>query len=201
MRKLAIVISSIFHPAFVPLLGFLLLYTFSGYAMYLPQNIFWFSILVVVQFTILIPIGFIFYLYWRKRISSIELSIREERPLPLIISLVSYSVSFLIFRYLNFPHIIVSFFGALVAGAALAMLVSLSYKISLHLIAWGTLFGAIMAFALTFSKDLHFIISIIILIAGLVASARLLLNEHNIRQITYGWLSSSLLSFLIMIYL
>jgi len=201
MRVLSFILSSIFHPIFVPLLGFLLLYSFSGYTLYLPEDVFWFSVLVIVQFTILIPIGVIYFLYWRKKISSIQLSVREERPLPLVINLMSYAVSFVIFRYLNFPHIIVSFFGAIVVSATLAMLMSLTYKISLHMIAWGTLLGVVLAFALGIGKDLHFLVSLIILVTGFVATARLWLNEHDLKQIGYAWLSSSVVSFLIMIYI
>ena len=201
MRALSLTISSILHPAFIPLMGFLLLYYFSGYALYLPENVFWFSVLIIVQFTILIPIGTVYYLFWRKKITSIELSNREERPLPLVINLVSYSISFLVFRYLNFPDIIVSFFAAIVISAAFSMFVSLSYKISLHLVAWGTLLGVMLAFSLRIGLELHLLISLIILLSALVASARLWLNEHDLEQIIYAWISGALISFLIMTYL
>ena len=197
MRVLSLIISSIFHPVFVPLIGFLLLYFFSGYALYLSENIFWFSILVIVQFTILIPIGFVYYLFWRQKITSIDLSRQEDRPLPLIINLISYSIAFFIFRYLNYPHIIVSFLSAIVLASVFAMIVSFSYKISLHMIAWGTLAGTILAFALQINIELHFLISIIFLLTGLIASARLWLNEHNIQQITYAWSSSLIMAFII----
>ncbi len=197
MRISALIISSLFHPVFVPLIGFLLLYFLSGYTLYLPENIFWFSILVIIQFTILIPVGSIYYLFWRKKISSINLSQREDRPLPLVINLISYSVAFLIFRYLNYPHIIISFFSSIVLASTLSMLISFTYKISLHMVAWGTLTGIIIAFALKTNLELHFITSIIVLLTGFIASARLWLNEHNIQQIAYAWVISSLLSFTI----
>jgi len=197
MRTLSLIISSIFHPTFIPLIGFLLLYSFSGYAVYLPENIFWFSILVIVQFTILIPVGAVYYLYWRKKISSINLSVKEDRPLPLIINLISYSVVFLIFRYLNYPHIIISFFSAVVLASVFSMLISFSYKISLHMVAWGTLAGTIIAFSLKIGLELHFLISIILLLTGIIASARLWLNHHNIQQISYAWSGSIVMAFLI----
>ena len=185
MRALSLIISSILHPAFIPLMGFLLLYYFSGYALYFPENIFWFSVLIIIQFTILVPIGTVYFLYWRKKITSIELSNLEERPLPLVINLVSYSISFLVFRYLNFPEIMVNFFAAIVISAAFSMFVSLSYKISLHLVAWGTLLGVMLAFSIKIGLELHFLISLIILLSAIVASARLWLNEHNLEQIIY----------------
>lgn len=201
MRVLSLIISSIFHPAFIPLMGFLLLYYYSGYALYLPENIFWFSIVVIVQFTILIPIATVYLLYWRKKITSIELSVREERPLPLVITLISYAVCFLIFRYIQFPSIIVNFFAAVVLSAAFSMFVSLTYKISLHMVAWGTLAGVILAFSLRIGNDLHLLLSVILLTAGVVASARLWLQEHDLQQIVSAWLTAFALSFLIMTYL
>jgi len=198
MRILSLIISSIFHPTFVPLIGFLLLYSFSGYALYLPENIFWFSILVIVQFTILIPIGLVYFLYWRKVVTSINLSKREERPLPLVLTLISYSIAFLLFRYLQYPPIIVSFFAAIVLSSAVSMFVSLTYKISLHMMAWGTLAGAILSFALRINIELHFLLSVIVIVSALIAMARLWLNEHNLQQIASAWLLSFVLSFFVM---
>ena len=150
---------------------------------------------------ILIPIATVYLLYWRKKITSIELSVREERPLPLVINLVSYSVCFLIFRYIQFPSIMVNFLAAVVLSAAFSMFISLSYKISLHMVAWGTLAGVILAFSLRVGNDLHLLLSIILLITGVIASARLWLQEHDFQQIISAWLSAFVLSFLIMTYL
>ncbi len=201
MRTLSHIISSLFHPTFIPLIGFLLLYSLSGYALYLPKDIFWFSIMVIVQFTILIPIGVVYYLYWRKKISSIELSNRHERPLPLVINLVSYAVSFLVFRYLHYPTLIVSFFGVVVASAAFSMLVSLYYKLSLHMVAWGSLAGILLAISLRIGIGLHLLLSLVLILTAIIASARLWLNEHDLPQITWAWGTSSVLSFLLMIFL
>ena len=201
MRTLSLIISSLFHPTFIPLIGFLLLYSLSGYALYLPKDIFWFSIMVIVQFTILIPIGVVYYLYWRKKISSIELSNRNERPLPLVINLVSYAVSFLVFRYLHYPDLIVSFFAVVVVSAAFSMLVSLYYKLSLHMVAWGSLAGILFAISLRIGIGLHLLLSLVLILTAIIASARLWLNEHDLPQITWAWGASSVLSFLLMIYL
>jgi len=201
MRILSLIISSVFHPTFIPLIGFLLLYSFSGYALYLPEDIFWFSILVIVQFTILIPIGLVYFLYWRKIISSIELSNQKERPLPLILTLISYTIAFLLFRYLQYPQVIVSFFAAVVLSSAISMFVSISYKISLHMMGWGTLAGVILAFALRINIELHFLLSLIIILSAIVATARLWLNEHNMQQIVSAWFGASFLSFIVMNFL
>lgn len=198
MKNLSYIISSLFHPAFVPLLGFLMLYNFSGYALYLNENILWFSLLLIFQFTILIPISTVYYLYWKKKISSIELNELHERRLPLIINLICYTIAFYIFYYLNFPKIISSFFGALALSAALSMIVSLYYKISLHMIAWGALTGALFAYALNVGLEFHFYFSLLVLVSAIVASARLWLHAHDIKQILAGWFSAAILSFLAM---
>jgi len=201
MRVLSKIISILFHPIFVPTIGFLLLYSLSGYKLYFPEDVFWFSILIILQFTILIPLGFVYFLYSRQKINSIELSELKERPLPLMVNLISYSINFLVFKYLHFPDIIINFFFALVSVSAFSTLVSLKYKLSLHMFAWGSLSGIILAFALKIGLELHFLISISIIISAFVASARLWLNEHNYQQILLAWISSSIISFLVMTYL
>jgi len=190
-------ISIIFHPVFVPLIGFLLLYILSGIDLYLPKDIFGFSILVIFQFTILIPLSLTYYLYWKNKISSVELSDRSERPLPLFINLISVAINFLIFRYFSFSEIITQFFGVIVISSSLSLLVSIWYKISLHLVAWGTLAGVIFAFSVKTGIELHFVLSSILLITAFVASARLWLNEHDNKEIIFAWLGSIVLSFLI----
>lgn len=198
MKNLSYVISSLFHPAFVPLLGFLMLYNFSGFALYLNENIFWFSILLIFQFTILIPISTVYYLYWKKKISSIDLNELHERRMPLIINLICYTIAFYIFYYLNFPKTITSFFAALALASALSMFVSLYYKISLHMVAWGALTGALLAYALSAGLEFHFYFSILVLTSAIVASARLWLQAHDLKQLLIGWFSAVFLSFLAM---
>lgn len=201
MRVLSLLISSIFHPAFVSLIGFLLVYSYSGYALYLSASVFWFSLLVIVQFTIIIPLAAVYFLYWRKYISSIELSVRQERPLPLVINLISYTICFFIFRWMHFPSIMIHFLAAIVVSAALSLMVSLKYKISLHMMGWGTLTGVMLAFALHLGLEMHFLLSGIILLSALVATARLWLNEHTLSQVTMAWGGAFFSSFLIMQYL
>jgi len=190
-------ISIIFHPVFVPLIGFLLLYSLSGIDLYLSKDVFWFSVLVIFQFTVLIPLSLTYFLYWKNKISSVELSVRSERPIPLLINLLSVTTNFLVFRYFSFSGIITNFFGVIVIVSALSLLISLWYKISLHIIAWGTLAGVIFAFSLKSGMELHFVISIILLITAFVATARLWLKEHSNTQIATAWLSSIVLSFFI----
>lgn len=201
MRFLALLISSFFHPAFVPLLGFLLIYMLSGYAFYLPEQTFWFSVVVIIQFTILIPIAGVYFLYWRKRISSIELNVLKERPLPLVINLVSYSVAYLIFRYLPFPKIIVNYFAVIVVTAGVSMVVSLNYKISLHAVGWGSLVGVLYALSLKIGIELHLMLSILIVSSAIIITARLWLKAHSWHEVYSAWLSSALIGFLGMTYL
>jgi hypothetical protein len=168
----------------------------SGYALYLPDQVFWFSVMLITNFTILIPIGVVYYLYWRKKISSIQLEVREERPLPLVINLISYSIAFLMFRYLQFPNIIVSYFAVIVIIAGLSLVVSLNYKISLHALAWGSLVGVIYALSQKVGVELHLILSILILLSALILSARLWLQAHIWHEIYTAWISSALIAYI-----
>ena len=115
-----------------------------------------------------------------------------------MINLISYSFNFMIFRYLSFPNTIISFFGVIVLLSAFSMFVSLTYKFSLHMVAWGTLAGVILAFSLKIGIELHLLLSATIIVTALVASARLWLNQHNYHQIVSAWLSSTILSFIVM---
>ncbi len=201
MRFLSLSISSLLHPAFVPLLGFLLIYMLGGYAIYMPNQLFWFTVILLIEFTIVIPIAAVYFLYWRKIISSIELDKREERAWPLVINLVSYAIVFFIFSYYPFPKILVNYTAVTAIIAGFALVVSLNYKISLHALSWGSLVGVIYAYSLQFGIELHHIVVILILVSSIVAASRLLLDAHRWDEIYSAWLSAAFMSYLGMTYL
>jgi len=197
MRGLSIFLSSLFHPMWVPLAGFVLIYLLGGFTLFVPEAAFNFALIVIVQFTILIPLVSIYFLLWRKKISSVQLPLLKERPLPLLINLVSVALVFYILYKMGYPKMLVGFFVATALVSALAFFVSLFYKISLHMLAWGGITGIFVAFGFKTGLSLHLLISISVMISGLVASARLYLNAHVYHQVYIAWLVSASVAFIV----
>lgn len=201
MKKLASIISIILHPVFLPLIGFLLIYFIGGYSFYLPNNIFWFTILLWVQFTIVIPIAALLIMSWLGKISSIYLDSRDERPIPLLINALSYFIIFILFYKLNYPIVFLSYASILTAIAFVSFLISFFIKISLHAMGWGTFTGIIIIFSLITRIDLSLLISILIILSAIVITMRLYLNKHNAFQVYIAWIGALLITLFSLLFL
>ena len=68
----------------------------------------------------------------------------------------------------------------------LTLVVSIWWKISIHMIGIGGLLGAVAALSIKFVADQQLIIMGLVLIAGLIAYSRLFLNAHNPSQVYSG---------------
>jgi membrane-associated phospholipid phosphatase len=69
----------------------------------------------------------------------------------------------------------------------LSSIISLKWKISIHLAGLGGILGAIMALSFRFGLNPVLWIIGIILISGLVGTSRMLLGKHNLSQIIAGF--------------
>ena len=83
--SLSKIISGIFHPIFIP--SFVVLVVISQFTniLILTSQI-PFIIIGVLFFTLFLPLISMFYLLITKKIDSLEMSKKEERPLPLAIT-------------------------------------------------------------------------------------------------------------------
>ena len=125
----------------------------------------------------------------------------KERYGPLIASMLFYFWIFWVFhKQFAAPFLIQTFLLGVFFTTVLTFLNSIFFKVSMHTSAWGSVFTfAIMAACMNMQNAL-FLIMASILIGGLVGSARLYLQAHNIRQIWIGYILGVLgqiLSFLI----
>ena len=80
-KYLAQFISNIFHPIIIPFYGFLILMNESVLQI-LPEIYKRYILLIILVFTTVIPVIFIFLLKKMKVISSVTLRERKERHLP-----------------------------------------------------------------------------------------------------------------------
>ncbi len=199
MKTISQILSTLFHPLFVPIIGFYLMHMLGGYATYLPTVLFGFTVFSITLFTIIFPLISVIVLKQFGKITSIQLDERKERPLPLFISLISICVLLIVERRLFYPAIYDAFFASIAVSYGFSFFVSLNKKISLHAIAWGTLIGIFIGFSFRLGIALHFWVSLLVIVASLVLSARLFLRAHTLSEVLSGWIISILLGWLSML--
>ncbi len=186
-KILARYISILFHPAIYPLIGLYFIFEYLPY--HYPRKVVLLSLLMVFCGTYLIPVLISLLLYRFRVIKSLMMDDARDRRWP-------YAVGATCF-YLT-SHLVASAGLASEAhnylfGAALVILVHLSLlpflKPSAHLGGLGGFLGMLLAVSARYSLNLLPFVGVLVLIAGIVSSARLSLGAHNGKELILGFAS------------
>ncbi|MBR6591065.1 MAG: hypothetical protein IKK81_00335 [Prevotella sp.] len=189
IRKLILsarVISAIFTPFYLPLLGLLALFVFS-YLSLLPW-VYKLTVLgIVFFFTVLLPTTLIRIYRHCQGWTLIELGQRERRMVPYIISIICYFLSVYVMDKIHIPAFMSNIIiVALIIQIACA-LVNVVWKISTHMAAIGGVIGALMVFSFIFHFNPLWWLCILLLIAGLLGTSRMVLRQHSLSQVVGGF--------------
>lgn len=193
-------ISAIFHPLLIPTIGFLLLFNSGFYFSILPWALKKYMLLVVFITTCFLPALSIFILSINSKFD-ISMEKNTDRTLALIISAISYYIGYLFLKRLpSFPIYNILLIGSVLVHVIL-LPISMRWKISIHSTAIGGLIGGVLALAFRLQENPTIILSSLILIAGLVGTARLVLSKHTNVQIYTGLSIGFLTLFLIVTFI
>lgn len=188
------VLSVVFTPFYLPILGLMILFIFS-YLSLLPLTYKLFLLLMFYLFTVLLPTALIRFYRRYQGWTLIELGSRERRVIPYIISIFSYLVCYYIMTITHVPHFMGSILiAALVIQIACAM-INLFVKISTHTAAIGGVTGSLLAFSVIFAFNPVWWLCITLLLAGMVGTSRMILRQHSLHQVVLGYLAGVLCSF------
>lgn len=186
LKKTLPFFSYLFHPLFVSVYASLF-YFFVTREFFYPYEIF----LIVFQIAILtvfLPISMYFLL---KSLglakSSIMLHEKKERRLPLAFQAMFYLV--LIehsFSTVVVPELYYFFLGALISTLLTLILIVLHFKASIHMIALSGMTLFVMAISIHYGIPFVSLIAFLITMIGFVASSRLYMQAHTMRELLVG---------------
>lgn len=178
--------SIIFHPLLIPTFGFLLLLNSGFYFALLPWSVKKFMLLTVFLSTCVLPALSILILSMSPKFD-LNMEKSTDRILPLLLSSIFYYLGYLILQKLPvFPIYNLFLIAAILVQIAL-IIVSLKWKISAHSAAIGGVIGGVSALSLRLQENPVMILSLLILVAGLVATSRLILLKHTNSQVYAGF--------------
>jgi len=186
LQPVSRITSVIFHPLLMPTWGFLLLSSSGFYFALLPWSVKKFLLLVVFIFTCLLPALSIWLLSFNPKFD-INLEKSTERILPLLMSSVFYYLGYLILERMPIFPIYNLFLIGSVLVQIMLIIVSLKWKISVHVAAIGGLVGGFIGLSFRAQENPVFIITFLILVAGMVATSRLILLKHTNLQVYAGF--------------
>jgi len=190
----------VFTPFYLPIVGLTALFLLSYLRLY-PTSYKFFVLAVVYFFTILLP-TFLIHLYRRYQgWTLIELGARERRVVPYVISILCYFTCFFLMEQMHIPFFIRGILScALLIQIACAM-INVWWKISTHTAGIGGVAGALFIFAEVFRFNPVWWLCLVLLVAGILGSSRMILRQHSLSQVIVGFLAGLVCSVIGMVYL
>lgn len=181
------IMSMIFTPFYLPLVGLVALFLFS-YMSLLPLAYKLPMLLTVYISTILMP-SLLIHLYRRfQGWTSKELGRKERRIVPYLISILCYFGCFFLMEYRNTPRVISIILVAALVIQMVCALINVWWKISTHTAGIGGVAGGLVVYSIAFSFNPIWWLAFVILLAGMVGTARMILRQHTLAQVVTGFL-------------
>ncbi len=196
MRTVSNTISTLLHPLLIPTLGLFLIFNLGGHFTYLPLDHKRVIYLIVFLSTCALPLSLIPLFMLLGVIKSVYMKERKERILPTVFTGIFYCLGyFFLSRISIVPSFIQGFILATIIAISIALLITLFWKISMHMIGIGGLTGALLALSYRFGIDMWMLFAFVVVLAGLLGTARLYLNAHTPGQVHVGFLLGGLIVF------
>ena len=179
--------SMIFTPFYLPIVGLIALFIFS-YMSLLPMMYKLVMLAMVYLLTVMAP-SLLIHLYrlcqgW----TSHELGRKERRLVPYIISIVCYFACFFWMEYRNTPRVISIIVVVALTIQMVCALINIWWKISTHTAAIGGVAGGLVSYSIAFSFNPLWWLCFVLILAGAVGTARMILRQHSLSQVVTGFL-------------
>lgn len=188
LRWPAILISYVFHPVFILLYATIFMvyvhpYLLSGFSNAAKIR----TVFIVVQNAVFYPLFCIVLLKGLGFIDSIFLKTQKDRIIPYMACGIFFFWTFLLFKQQQvYPRILASFFLGVFLASSTALIANIYFKISMHTIGLGGCLGLFLVISNSNSMLMTGPLTILLLITGLVSTARLLITNHTPRDIYTG---------------
>lgn len=199
-RKISTALSWVLHPFLLPVYLMTVMLTMTTFAHY-PSNVKFYLMWVVALYAIIIPILSLGVLRSLGRISDYRVDNRSERILPLLIGAICYVLCAITIAKIPSAVFLRKFMIAAASCEVLCLVVSLYWKISLHLTGMGAAVALLVVMNVVGAGSMLIPLMVTILCAGALASARLYLGCHNGWQVLAGFGGGFAVSLLAVLFL
>lgn len=195
--RTARVISAIFTPFSIPFLAFLILFLFS-YLRIMPIQYKLIVLGVVYCFTILMPTLTIFLFRKINDFSPEDLGERKRRFMPFLLTITSYVFCLVMMHRLNIPWYMTGIILAALIMMVICIVVNLKWKLSEHMAGVGAIVGGLVSFSALFGYNPVWWLCLFILIAGVLGTARIILQHHTLGEVLVGFAVGLICSLLVL---
>ncbi|MCI9608158.1 MAG: hypothetical protein HFJ94_08310 [Muribaculaceae bacterium] len=200
MKRISQIVSSVFSPLLVPTYGVALAFWTSMLAM-APLGVRLRLTAIIFIITCLLPVTAIFLLYKLGVVKDPQLNERTDRTLPYIATALAYGGGAWSLWHANAPAWMWLFMIGGVAAVVVNAVVNRWWKISAHLAAMGGLIALVFRIAerhiVLPSVNYLLVVTLVVVAAGMVGTARIYLQRHTLLQVLAGALNGFLCVYII----
>lgn len=186
LRRSARVISALFTPFTIPFVAFLLLF-FVSYLRIMPLGYKLIVLGVIYLCTIMMPTLGIYLFQRINKLSPQEMAQRKRRFVPFLLTIFSYLLCFFVMERLHFLWYMRGIIVAALLMMIICVVANLRWKLSEHAAGTGAVLGGLVAFSALFGYNPVWWLCLVILVAGVVGTARIILEHHTVGEVLGGF--------------
>ncbi|MBR1388519.1 MAG: hypothetical protein IJ569_02740 [Prevotella sp.] len=180
------IMSLVFTPFYLPVLGLTLLFVFS-YMSLMPWGYKLQVLTIVYLLTVVLP-TLLIHLYRRYQgWSLIQLGSKERRMVPYVISILCYFACINLMDSFHIPHFMSNIVGAALFIQIVCALINVWWKVSTHTAAIGGVAGALFVFGEFFGFNPVWWLCLVFILAGVLGTSRMILRQHSLLQVVAGF--------------
>lgn len=187
MKVIAQSVSYLFHPLLVPLYGLFFLFHSNSLFSFIPQQVQWLCYAVTVGALILLPLLCMLVFKKLRLIRDLQLETGRERVYPALAAVFSAFGGFYLIGKLPYTNIVQQLYLVLIIVLSAFSIVTLRWKISMHMTAAGVVCGFVSVLGLKYWAHVEGWLMWILFFSGILAACRLYLKKHNPAQIYAGF--------------
>jgi len=184
--QIAKILSALFSPLYASLWALFGLFVFS-YLKVMPWGYKAFVFLLVYILCVFVPHMGINVFRTFKKWTHWQLSHREHRHMPYIVTLISYTACLVIMTRMNMIMVIRSIVMTALISQIICVTINAWWKISTHMVGMGGLVGALIAFSVLYDFNPVLLLCVLILLSGLLGTSRIILRQHSLAQVLVGF--------------
>lgn len=201
MKYFSKFLSWVFLPLFTPIYGLLIVlflpvqsssFVASESLYMLHPTVKYLFLILFLVFIVMAPGLSLVVLRLNKTITSLHLESKEERLTPIAIMTFYCLILYLFLIFQAESTRIPSILKAMVVGGGLSSLaayfITKKSKISLHGMGMGSLFGFVYMFSVPLEQAPLSMLVTVLMVGGLVMTARLYLKAHSLKEVGAGYL-------------
>lgn len=187
-RRMAQLLSIVFQPMFLPLMTVWMLFNSGTYIEFIsPPAVRKFVYITLFLNMVILPLLIFAFLFRKKVITTYHIDKREERKYAFVVTLSFFVITYYIFRQVQLPSVFYSILYGGFVSVAIAAIITLVWKISIHMMGVGGLVGSVLGLSILTHTDLTQWLFLSLIISGLTGFARLKLFAHTPSQVYCGF--------------